>query len=67
MSTTGKQSETKPAATKAPAKKTTATSTAKKAPAKPRTRRAPAKKAAAKTTHIADAVKVLPRRRVWPD
>lgn len=51
-------SPAKPAAKKAPARKPAAkkaaTSTA-------------AKKAPAKETHIADKIKALPRRRVWPD
>ena len=43
--------ESQPAAKKAPAK-----AVAKAAAAKP-----------AKETHIADKIKALPRRRVWPD
>lgn len=59
----------KPASTpakKAPAAKPAAKkAAAKKAPAKAAAK--PAAKPAAKETHIADKIKALPRRRVWPD
>ena len=48
----------KPAAKKAPARKPAA----KKAATPTGEKKAPAKE-----THIADKIKALPRRRVWPD
>jgi len=68
-----------PANVMADEKPATSSTTAPKAPAKPAAKKpvakkAPVKKPAAKPaakaaaeTHIADKIKALPRRRVWPD
>lgn len=51
-----------------PAAKTTAKKApARKAPVKKAPVKSTAAKAAEKETHIADKIKTLPRRRVWPD
>ncbi|CAN8141512.1 conserved hypothetical protein [uncultured Thiomicrorhabdus sp.] len=54
-------------APKAPAKAAAKKPAAKKAPAKKAPAKVAAKKPVAKETHIADKIKALPRRRVWPD
>lgn len=62
MSETTKASGEIPATLVADAPKAEATATE----SKPAVKKAPAKPAA-KETHIADKIKALPRRRVWPD
>jgi hypothetical protein len=64
--------DAKPAASsttapKAPAKAAAKKPVAKKAPVKKPAAKPAAKAPAAKETHIADKIKALPRRRVWPD